>query len=91
MGIAGENSTQIFLAKAIIMTEVVTLIFEGIKRFVFYFPSRSAGSHNVEHIFLGNQQIRDPAEFRDFFTLADLCVYSSTLTNISGFDLLRGT
>jgi hypothetical protein len=71
----GKYRTQVFLAKTIIVLEIVPLVLEGVESFILDFPSGTAGPHKLEHVFFGDRYINNPTEFRDLFIFVYLPVF----------------
>jgi hypothetical protein len=48
----------VLLAKAVVVAEVVALIFQGIERFIFYPPTCAPGPHNIVNVFTGEGKVQ---------------------------------
>ena len=44
-----------------VMFKMIALVFQGIERFIFYFPSGSTRLHQLNDIVFGYSKIGDPA------------------------------
>ena len=74
-----------FFAKTKIMIEVIPLVFQGVERFIFYFPSGASTPHKLENIFLGDGQIGDPCKM---LRLAGFAVFFPVLYKGDSFILV---
>ena len=52
---------KILFAVPIVMLNVITLVFQGVKGFIFDFPASTAGSHQHNDIVPVNGNVRNPA------------------------------
>ena len=53
----GEHGAEILLAETVIVSKVITLIFQGVEGFILDFPAGAAGPHNRFSVFLGDLQV----------------------------------
>ena len=56
----GKVGGQVFFAVAVIVLQVVALVFEGVERFVLDFPTRTCYGYHFLYIILAYGQIGDP-------------------------------
>src|SRR3972149_8974749 len=56
-----EVHGEILVSVPVVMLDVITLVFQGVKGFVFYLPASAAGSNQPSDIVLVNGNVRNPA------------------------------
>ena len=71
-----------FMSMSIVVFKMIALVFKCVERFVFDFPSPSAGSHHLVDIRFSQEEGSDPGEFLDFAVLIMLFVVEEV---VSGF------
>lgn len=65
-----EDHAQVLLAKAVIVLEVVPLVFQSVESFIFDFPPGPASPHDPIDVVLTQWDVGNPAE-----TLGDFAGY----------------
>ena len=80
-----KDFTQVFLAKAEIVIEVIALVFQGIERLILNLPPGASASHKMKDIVLGDGQIGNPGEM---LRLAGLAVFFPVLDKGNPFILM---
>jgi hypothetical protein len=64
----------VFLAQPVVVAEVVTLVLQGVERFIFNPPSGAPGAHDLIDVFTGEGKVRNPTETCLFTLGVDLPV-----------------
>ena len=62
----GQHHRQVFVAVAVVVFQVVPLIFQRVERLVLDLPTRSAAAHDGDNGVRGQRPIRDPTEVVHF-------------------------
>jgi len=55
-----KDHAQILFAEAVVMLEMVPLVFQGVEGFILDFPASAAGSHDPVDTLLGQRDVGDP-------------------------------
>ena len=76
-----KDAGQILVAVAVVMFEMVALVFERVEGFVFDFPARPASFHNRIDGIGGEGLIGNPGEVL-FFLWADLPILSTSRNDV---------